>query len=199
MGASYIFAGTAGAGMSLLVIIVTYLRSQGYLKPVTLEHYHIMGKFMLTFTIFWAYIGFDQYMLIWYANIPEETIYFLAAQHGELALLLHPAGRRPLLHSVPDPAHPVDQEASEPALLASPAVVLFDTAWSTCTSSFFPQLQINMGATARFPARVSTILASLLGVGGLVGWLWFRYRVGSANLFPTRDPRLSRPPLKLTN
>ena len=35
-----------------------------------------MGKFMLAFTIFWAYIGFSQYMLIWYANIPEETIYF---------------------------------------------------------------------------------------------------------------------------
>ena len=40
------------------------------------EHFHVMGKFMLAFVIFWAYIGFDQYMLIWYANIPEETIYF---------------------------------------------------------------------------------------------------------------------------
>ena len=44
---------------------------------MTLEHYHIMGKLMLAFTIFWAYIGFSQYMLIWYSNIPEETIYFL--------------------------------------------------------------------------------------------------------------------------
>ena len=52
------------------------MKKSGYLKVVNDEHYHIMGKFMLAFTIFWAYIGFSQYMLIWYANIPEETIYF---------------------------------------------------------------------------------------------------------------------------
>ena len=45
---------------------------------MTLEHYHIMGKWMLAFSVFWAYIGFSQYMLIWYANIPEETQYFMA-------------------------------------------------------------------------------------------------------------------------
>ena len=78
----YLFAGAAGSSMSLLVLIVTALRSKGYLKPVTMEHYHIMGKFMLAFTIFWAYIGFSQYMLIWYANIPEETIYFRVRNVG---------------------------------------------------------------------------------------------------------------------
>ncbi|HRJ71178.1 MAG TPA: hypothetical protein PLS03_03075 [Terrimicrobiaceae bacterium] len=74
----YIFAGTALSSMCVLVLIITALRSGGYLKNVvTLEHYHIMGKLMIAFTIFWAYIGFSQYMLIWYSNIPEETIYFL--------------------------------------------------------------------------------------------------------------------------
>jgi hypothetical protein len=74
----YIFAGTAGSSMSLLVIVITALRQAGYLKGiVTLEHYHIMGKWMLAFCVFWAYIGFGQYMLIWYANIPEETQFFL--------------------------------------------------------------------------------------------------------------------------
>jgi hypothetical protein len=53
------------------------LRKASYLKVVTLEHYHIMGKWMLAFSVFWAYIGFSQYMLYWYANIPEETEYFL--------------------------------------------------------------------------------------------------------------------------
>jgi hypothetical protein len=75
----YIFAGAAGASMSLLVLVITALRQAGYLKEiVTLEHYHIMGKWMLAFCVFWAYIGFSQYMLIWYANIPEEIQYFLA-------------------------------------------------------------------------------------------------------------------------
>ncbi len=79
----YIFAGTALSSMCVLVLIITALRSAGYLQNVvTLEHYHIMGKLMMAFTIFWAYIGFSQYMLIWYANIPEETVYFLRRNTG---------------------------------------------------------------------------------------------------------------------
>src|SRR4029077_3030881 len=77
MWGPYIFAGTAGSSMSLLVLVVTALRQAGYLKVVTLEHYHIMGKWMLAFSVFWAYIGFSQYMLYWYANIPEKTEYYL--------------------------------------------------------------------------------------------------------------------------
>ncbi len=74
----YIFAGAAGSSMSLTVLIIAALQKAGYLKEtVTIEHYHIMGKWMLAFSVFWAYIGFSQYMLIWYANIPEETYYFI--------------------------------------------------------------------------------------------------------------------------
>src|SRR2546430_10245532 len=74
----YSFAGAAGASMSLLVLVITALRQAGYLKDiVTVEHYHIMGKWMLAFCVFWAYIGFGQYMLIWYANLPEETQFFI--------------------------------------------------------------------------------------------------------------------------
>src|SRR5204863_4697180 len=74
----YIFAGAAGSSMSLLVLVNTALQRAGYLKNVvTLEHYHIMGKWMFAFCVFWAYNGFGQYMLIWYANIPEEIQYFL--------------------------------------------------------------------------------------------------------------------------
>ena len=74
----YIFAGAAGASMSLLVLVISALRKAGYLQNVvTIQHYHIMGKWMFAFCVFWAYIGFGQYMLIWYANMPEETKYFL--------------------------------------------------------------------------------------------------------------------------
>jgi hypothetical protein len=79
----YIFAGSALSSMCVLVLLVTALRSAGYLEGVvTIEHYHIMGKLMLAFTVFWAYIGFSQYMLIWYANIPEETVWFLRRNTG---------------------------------------------------------------------------------------------------------------------
>lgn len=83
----YIFAGTAGSGMSLLVLITTALRKKGYLPYVTMEHYHIMGKLMLAFCIFWAYIGFGQYMLYWYGNIPEETSYFIRRNVGSWCYL----------------------------------------------------------------------------------------------------------------
>ncbi len=74
----YLFAGSALSAMCVLVLLITALRSAGYLKGiVSIEHYHIMGKLMFAFTVFWAYIGFSQYMLIWYANIPEETVYYL--------------------------------------------------------------------------------------------------------------------------
>ena len=91
MWGPYIFAGAAGSSMSLLVLVITALRQAGYLKVVTLEHYHIMGKWMLAFSVFWAYIGFSQYMLQWYANIPEETQYYLVrntASWWPLSMLL---------------------------------------------------------------------------------------------------------------
>ncbi len=74
----YIFAGAALNSMALLILIITALRSQGYLaEQINVEHYHIMGKLLFAFTVFWAYIAFSQYFLIWYSNIPEETVYFL--------------------------------------------------------------------------------------------------------------------------
>ncbi len=74
----YIFAGSAWSSMAMLIIITNYLRSTGYLKGVvSTEHFHIMGKLLLSFTVFWAYIAFSQYFLYWYANIPEETAYYL--------------------------------------------------------------------------------------------------------------------------
>jgi hypothetical protein len=78
----YVFAGSALSAMCVLVLVVTALKNVRYLRCVTLEHYHIMGKLMLSFTIFWAYIAFSQYMLIWYANIPEETVYYLLRTSG---------------------------------------------------------------------------------------------------------------------
>lgn len=72
----YIFAGSAGSAMALLAIILHSLKAKGYLQLVTEEHFHIVGKLMFAFTIFWSYVAFSQFMLIWYANIPEETIFY---------------------------------------------------------------------------------------------------------------------------
>ena len=74
----YIFAGSAWSSMATLILITNYLTSHGYLQGVvSRQHFHIMGKLLLAFTVFWAYIAFSQFFLYWYANIPEETEYFL--------------------------------------------------------------------------------------------------------------------------
>ena len=78
----YTFASTFVAGMSLIAIFVVFLKNQGYLDYVTDEHLHDIGKFMFAFSIFWTYLWFSQYMLIWYANIPEETTYFQPRMNG---------------------------------------------------------------------------------------------------------------------
>jgi hypothetical protein len=78
----YTFASTFVAGLSLITIFVIYLKNQGYLEYVTQEHLHDLGKFMFAFSIFWTYLWFDQFMLIWYANIAEETIYFQPRFNG---------------------------------------------------------------------------------------------------------------------
>lgn len=72
----YTFASTFVAGLALITIFVVYMKNQGYLEYTNEEHIHDLGKFMFAFSIFWTYLWFAQYMLTWYANIPEETIYF---------------------------------------------------------------------------------------------------------------------------
>jgi hypothetical protein len=73
----YVFSGSATSSLSALALITIGLQKAGLLKGVsTVEHRHDIGKLLFGFTVFWAYIAFSQFILIWYANIPEETIYY---------------------------------------------------------------------------------------------------------------------------
>lgn len=73
----YVFASWWVTGIATIALLVAFLKDAGYLKAVNANHLHDIGKFMFAFSIFWTYIWFDQFMLIYYANIPEETIYFI--------------------------------------------------------------------------------------------------------------------------
>ncbi len=75
----YCFAGMFYSGISLLAVMLIYSKRQGALSDQLFNenHLHDLGKFMFAFTVFWAYIMFSQFMLIWYANLPEETTYYL--------------------------------------------------------------------------------------------------------------------------
>jgi hypothetical protein len=85
----YTFASAFVSGMSLILLWVVYLKNQGNLTLVTTEHMHDLGKFMFAFSIFWTYLWFAQYMLIWYANIPDETIYFKLRQQGPYSIIFY--------------------------------------------------------------------------------------------------------------
>ena len=78
----YTWASTWVSGIALITLFVVYLKNNGYLEYTNKEHLHDLGKFMFAFSIFWAYLWFSQFMLIWYANIPEETVYFNPRTHG---------------------------------------------------------------------------------------------------------------------
>jgi hypothetical protein len=62
--------------LCLTVLMLYYLKSKGYFAGTNVEHIHDLGKYIFAFSVFWAYLWFSQYMLIWYANVGEETIYF---------------------------------------------------------------------------------------------------------------------------
>ena len=86
----YFFAGCAVSAFAALILIAVGLQKLGYLQDaISADHYHDLGKLLFGFTFFWGYIAFSQYMLIWYGDIPEETLWYLARQsHGWAAVSL---------------------------------------------------------------------------------------------------------------
>jgi hypothetical protein len=73
----YVFASFFVSGITTICMITLYLKSVGYLEHVNTSHIHDLAKFMFGISVFWTYLWFSQFMLIWYANIPEEVTYFV--------------------------------------------------------------------------------------------------------------------------
>jgi hypothetical protein len=64
------------SGLAIMCLFILYLKGRGYMDHVNSNHLHDVGKFMFAFSIFWTYLWFSQFMLIWYANLPEEVVYY---------------------------------------------------------------------------------------------------------------------------
>lgn len=186
----YVFAGAIVSALAVLALFTLALQRWGGAKAVTtVEHRHDIGKLLFGFVVFYAYISFSQYFLIWYANIPEETIFYgqrwvggwktlsvaLILLHFVLpfALLLSRAGKR-----------------SPRVLGVAAASVLvghyLDLYWLV--------LPILDGGAAG-PSLID--LAGLLGPVGVLAW-WVTGRVANEPLYPVRDPRL-REAVRLEN
>jgi hypothetical protein len=81
-GVYYFSAAAVGFLAFLPCLLVAVQERGGLTRLVTVEHYHDVGKLLFAFIVFWAYIAFSQYLLIWYGNLPEETVWYLRRQTG---------------------------------------------------------------------------------------------------------------------
>ncbi|UMB53527.1 quinol:cytochrome C oxidoreductase [Lutibacter sp. A64] len=73
----YLFSSMIVSAITTIALVSIYLKGKGYLEFVNDSHLHDLAKFMFGFSIFWTYLWFSQFMLIWYADIPEEVTYFV--------------------------------------------------------------------------------------------------------------------------
>ena len=73
----YILASALVSAITVIAMVTVYLKSKGYLPYVNDSHIHDLAKFMFGFSVFWTYLWFSQFLLIWYADMPEETTYYV--------------------------------------------------------------------------------------------------------------------------
>ena len=85
----YAFAGMWISAMTTIMLTVLFLKRKGYLENVNDSHIHDIGKWMFAVSFLWSYLYFCQFMLIWYTNIPEETVYFhdRLAKYGYMGMM----------------------------------------------------------------------------------------------------------------
>jgi hypothetical protein len=177
----YIFSGGLLNGLAFITIVTLYLKSKGpFSDIITSEHFHDLGKLLFAFTIFWAYICFSQYFLIWYANIPEETVWFSARWKGawkffSLAIIFG--------HFV-IPFFALITRAAKRNLkvMTSIVILLFIVHWIDLYWIVMPNLLTD-------GAKISWMdLTTMLGIGGIFMWNYLRLSKKAA-LTPTNDPR----------
>ena len=184
----YIFAGCAWASMAVTMLVVVWLRSLGYMrKVVTDEHYHLMGKLLFAFTVFWAYVAFSQFFLIWYANVTEETRFYLTRNTegwrwvSIFIVVGHFVAPFLLLLSQPQKKNPVMVGLVCLWVLFMHVVDIY---WNV-----IPERGPSLGVGVWVPGAWVQDLAALCAVFGTMGFLYLR-GLARYSLYPWRDPRL---------
>lgn len=187
----YFFSGAYWVGFAFLTFSLLWMQRGGaFGEAVGTGHYHDLGKWMFAFTVFWAYIAFSQYMLIWYANLKEETIWFThRMEHGwqyHSAMLL-------VLHFIVPFLILLSQMAKKSrALLAIMAVWFFVMQWFDLHWLVQPVRTTQQLAEGGHPATFHWLdLTTWLGLFGVFISL-FLYRIARHPLVPVNDPRLAR-------
>jgi hypothetical protein len=176
------------AFFAAIILFAMALQIFGRLKTsITIEHYHDLGKLLFAFVIFWGYIAFSQYLLIWYANIPEETNWYLIRQTGpwvwvSLALLF---GNLLIPFCGLLSRHAKRHKWS----LAFWSVWLLAMHWLDLYWLIMPSLSVRTGTHATTLPFGPVDVCLFLGIGGIyvAGII---HVAGKHPLLPLADPRL---------
>jgi hypothetical protein len=185
----YFFSGSFMSVMAVMVLVAMVLQKAGMLTSViTTEHYQDLGKFLFGFIVFWAYIAFSQYMLIWYGNLPEETVFYRARFENGWGLS----------SSILLVGHfiiPFTILVSRTAKRVLP-VLAFMCVW-ILVMQWFDFFWIVMPVLHEEAAFHFVDLTAWIGLTGVI-FASVMYRLSRHSLVPERDPQLSRS-LSFTN
>lgn len=182
----YYFAGCVISVHAFLALAVILLHQAGYLRGVvTAEHFHDLGKMMFAFTVFWTYIAFSQYMLIWYASIPEETYWYAYRGQGQwLTLSLVLIFARFVIPFLGLMSRKIKRN---PRTLAFWAVWVLVAQFMDMFWLVHPVLAHEHGDT-NIHVNLADI-GAFVGIGGFVLAV-FTWACGKHALVPVKDPRL---------
>ncbi|MFO0666169.1 MAG: hypothetical protein U0174_19605 [Polyangiaceae bacterium] len=184
----YTFATTQVSSLSTIVLITMSLQKAGLTKStITTEHFHDLGKLLFGFTAFWGYIAFSQFMLIWYAALPEETTFYHTRWDGEHA----PWAMISLLMVVGHFIFPFFLLMSRHSKRTHPERLKFGAMWTLCMHviEWYWLVMPNL-----YPTEYSfhwMDVACVLAVGGIFFAVVF-WRMTKHALIPVGDPRLLR-------
>lgn len=178
----YIFAASMFSFFAVMILSCYLLQRRGRIeKTVRVEHYHDLAKFQFGFIVFWAYIAYSQFMLYWYANIPEETLWYLHRMehgwqfYGPALAVLH--------FGIPFFAFLKRTHRRNPSWLACWASLLIFVHWLDMTYLIMPNVS---------HISLAFALAHLSGWVGMVAIFLalFLWRVGETPVVPVKDPWL---------
>jgi hypothetical protein len=177
----YNFAICVQASLAAGIVLIAIFRSGGYLKAMNHEHYYLMGKLLFGFTIFWAYIAFGQYLLIWYANIPEETIFYNDHNRGHWYLITYFIAAGKFLFPV---TYLLSQDNKK-----SLKALTFIAAWILFMHAVELYWFIGPYAHPGHTCPSWQDFVAFITVGSILGFAYIRI-ASTASLFPSKDPRM---------
>jgi hypothetical protein len=176
----YLFAGTFLAGLAATTLAILYLKNNRRLPEVLPDHMYNLGGFLFAFTVFWSYIGFAQYLLMWYANLPEEVFWYKERLQGAWGPLLLALA---LLHFlIPFFVLIPRDTKSNPKFLFWICAAMLLSHWLDLYWMIFPVLR--SGAFIGWPEISFALLFFCAGL------LWIRHSMKHGEDMPVGDPFL---------